>query len=150
MTATITIQELFQFILYLLGIGLLVYLIIFIKNVNSLILRAKQMVEQNEKEIDTTLKQLPGISTNVNHISGDVKELIETVSPDVSDLIKSTSSITNKLDDTSEKVFDAIDLVSESVTDTAVTIKDNIRNATDYITLFIEIIDIIKNVFKNR
>ena len=148
MTATITIQELLTFIIYLLGIGLLVYLIMLIKNANKLVLKARRIVEENEREIDTTLKQLPEISVNINDITEDVKKLIQTVSPEVRDLITNTSSITDKLDTTSEKVFDAVDLVSDSLSKTAITIQDNVRNITDYIKLIIEIIEIIKNALK--
>ncbi len=150
MTATITIQELFTFILYLLGIGLLVYLILLIKNVNKLITKARQIVEENTKEIDTSLKQLPDISTNINYITKDVKDLVEKTSPNLQDLMVNASSITNKLDTSSDKRFDAIDSVSDSVGHTAVTIKDNINNVTDYIVLIMDVIDIIKNALKNR
>lgn len=150
MTATITIQELFTFILYLLGIGLLGYLITLIRNANKLVSKARKMVEENEKEIDTSLKQLPEIIINVNSITEDTKELIEKVSPDVTDLIANANSITEKADSTGEKVFDAIDVVTDSVTEAAFAIEGNMRNIADYVQLLFEIIDIIRNSLKKR
>src|SRR5699024_8811704 len=115
-----------------------------------LVSKARKMVEENEKEIDTSLKQLPEIIINVNSITEDTKELIEKVSPDVTDLIANANSITEKADSTGEKVFDAIDVVTDSVTEAAFAIEGNMRNIADYVQLLFEIIDIIRNSLKKR
>ena len=75
MTATITIQDLLKLILYLLGIGVLGYLIILIKNV-TIVFQARRLAEKNEEEMDRVLKQLPGYSENINFISEETKALI--------------------------------------------------------------------------
>lgn len=150
MDASLTIQDLFKLILYLLGIGALVYLILFIKNLNSAMSNIKNIINQNNKEIDTTLKQLPHISQNINDISEGVKELIKEASPDAIDLVSNVNSITEKLDNTSTKVTEAIDEVSESITSTASTIENNVKNVSYYIELIMDIIDILKGAFKKK
>ena len=150
MNATITVKELLTFILYILGIGLLGYLIALVKNTNKIVSKAKNIIEENEEEINTTLKQLPDISTNANHISKDLKELLEDISPEVTGLAANANSITENLDATSEKVFNTVDIVSESISETALTIEHNVQNAADYIQLIMEIIDIVKNAFKGK
>lgn len=146
MTATLTIQDLFTFILYILGVGVLVYLIVLIKNLNKLVSNVKDLLKSNEKEIETTLNQLPGISKNLNCISEDTKELLESVSPEAKNIIYNTSSISKKVDNTSDKICNTIGIVSESVSSTASTIEYNVKNVNDYIELFVEIVEIIKNV----
>lgn len=150
MDATITVKELLTFILYILGIGLLGYLVVLIKNANKIISKARKILEENEEEIQTTLEQLPDISTNVNCISEDLRELIEDISPEVTDIVTNANSITEKLDDTSDNVLGAIDVVTESVTDAALAIESNVRNAADYIQLVMDIIEIVKNAFKGK
>lgn len=150
MNATITVKELLTFILYILGIGVLGYLIALVKNTNKIVSKAKNIIEENEEEIHTTLKQLPDISTNANHISKDLKELLEDISPEVTGLAANANSITENLDTTSEKVFNTVDIVSESISETALTIEHNVQNAADYIQLIMEIIDIVKNAFKGK
>ena len=68
MTANLTIQDLFKLILFLLGIGVMTYLILVLKNINKIISQAKKLTEDNMKELDTTIKQLPEITQNVNSI----------------------------------------------------------------------------------
>ncbi|NMB08260.1 MAG: DUF948 domain-containing protein [Tissierellia bacterium] len=150
MDATITVKELLNFILYILGIGVLAYLIAIIRNANKIIFKARKIIEDNEEEIDTTLKQLPDITTNVNDISEDLRELIEEVSPEITGLTTNVNSITERLDTSSEIVLDAVDTVSESVAETALHLGYNVRNAADYIELIMDIIEIIKNAFKGK
>lgn len=150
MDATITVKELLTFIIYILGIGLLGYLIALIKNTNKIVSKVRNIIEENQEEINTTLEQMPDISTNVNYISQDLKDLVEDISPEITGLTTNANSITEKLDTTSEKVFEAVDIVSESVAETALAIEHNVRNAADYIQLIMEIIEIIKNAFKGK
>lgn len=148
MTATLTIQDLFKFILYLLGIGVLVYLIVFIKNLNNLVSKVKELLNANQKEIDLTLKELPKVSGNISCITENTKEILDKVSPDVKDLISNVNSISKRIDGTSSKVCNAVEVVTDSMSSTASTVKDNIKNINEYIELIIEIIDIIKDGIK--
>ncbi|HHV47065.1 MAG TPA: hypothetical protein GXX53_09290 [Tissierellia bacterium] len=150
MTATLTIQDLFRLILYLLGIGALVYIIVLIKNLNNAITGIKNILNRNEKEIDTTIKQLPYIAQNINSISEEAKNFVKSVSPEAEKLVSNASSLSEKLDNTSSKVFNAINEVSESICSTATTIEHNIKNANDYIELIMDIIGIIKSALNRK
>lgn len=164
MDATITIQELLVMILYLLGIGLLGFLVALIKNINSTVSKAKKIVERNEEEIDESLKQLPGIFENVNSITENVdaitentasiteetKDLIKIASPEIEGIVSNANSMSEKAEHTTEKLANSIDLVTESALDTAFVIEDNLKNLSGYGQLILEIIEIIKNVIKNK
>lgn len=150
MTATLTIQDLFRLILYLLGIGALVYIIVLIKNLNNAITGIKNILNRNEKEIDTTIKQLPYIAQNINSISEEAKNFVKSVSPEAEKLVSNASSLSERLDNTSSKVFNAINEVSESICSTATTIEHNIKNANDYIELIMDIIGIIKSALNRK
>jgi len=144
MTATLTIQDLFKFILYLLGIGALTYLISLMKNINSIASDVKVLIKMNKEEIDTIIKELSITSQNISEITEQSKELIESVSPDAKELITNVNSISEKIDDTSEKIYQVVGQVNESINYTA----NKIRNINDYIDLFLELIDIIKSTIK--
>ena len=51
MTATITIEELLKFILFLLGIGVLGYLIVLLKNANNLVSQARRLARKTKKKL---------------------------------------------------------------------------------------------------
>ena len=55
------VQDLFKLILFLLGIGAGTYLILVLNKINKILGQAKDIVEMNLNEIDTTIKQLPDI-----------------------------------------------------------------------------------------
>lgn len=157
MDATITINELFSFVLYLLGIGLLFYMIILVRNINGIVVKARQIVDGREKEIDAALKEVPDIMSNTNnivsnvsHITDDTKELVEKVSPDITDILSNASSISKKVDTIGEKALESMELITESIFELAYAIEDNIRSISDYVYLILEIIDVVKNILKKK
>ena len=97
MTTPVTIEELFKFILFLLGIGVLGFLLVFLKNANNLVSQARRLAEKNEKELDRVLKNLPEISESINCILEDSKVLIGQNGPQLTDMISNLNSISEKL-----------------------------------------------------
>ncbi|MBU5437471.1 hypothetical protein KQI42_05595 [Tissierella sp. MSJ-40] len=157
MTATLTLQDLFKFILYMLGIGVGTYLVLILKNVNKILNQARTITEANEKSIDTTIKQLPEISENINGITKEAQVVLNQLTPEINGLVKNAnsisgniSSITENIDSTTNKVSGTIDTVSESISETALAFEYNVKNVSDYIQMFIEIIDIIKHSLKKK
>jgi ABC-type transporter Mla subunit MlaD len=146
MTTTLTLQDLFNFILYLLGVGVLIYLIVLIKNINSVASDIRHLLTSNRKEIDTLIKELSETVQNANTISNQSKEIITSVSSDAKKLVRNISSISEKLDSTSEKVYHVVGQVNESFTAT----KDAIKNINYYIDIIVELVDIIKNTIKKH
>ena len=151
MSANLTIQDLFKLILFLLGIGVLTYLILVLNNIKKILGQVSAMAESNIKEIDTTIKQLPEISQNINAITKEAKDTLINLTPEVNGLIHNINSISGKvegisnvIDDTTHKVGDTVGLVSDSIAETALAFKFNVKNATDYLTLIKDIIEIVK------
>lgn len=155
MSANLTVQDLFKLILFLLGIGVGVYLIMILANINKLIKHARAIAESNTKEIDTVIKQLPEISVNVNAITREAKTTLEKLSPEVNELLHNVNSISGKIenvasliDDTTSKVNETFDVVSDSIAETALAFSYNAKNATDYMKIIKEVIEIVRGYFK--
>ena len=62
MTANLTINDLFTLILFLIAIAIGIVLVLVLMKVNKILGNVKDVLEENSKEIDTTIKQLPDIS----------------------------------------------------------------------------------------
>lgn len=155
MSANLTVQDLFKLILFLLGIGVGAYLIMILANINKLIKQARTIAESNTKEIDTVIKQLPEISINVNAITREAKTTLEKLSPEVNELLHNVNSISGKIenvanliDDTTSKVNETFDVVSDSIAETALAFSYNAKNATDYMKIIKEVMEIVKGLFK--
>ena len=155
MNASLTIQDLFQLILFLLGIGVGTYLILVLNNVNKLLGQARVLAKANYNEIDTTIKQLPEISENINAITREAKTTLIKLTPEVDSLLHNINSIsgkvegiTNILDDTTQKVGDTVGLVSDSISETALAFKFNAKNVTEYLAILREILEIARRTLK--
>jgi septation ring formation regulator EzrA len=157
MNATLTIQDLFKLILFLLGIGALTYLILILKNLNKIISKADTIMESNVKEIDSILKQLPNISENVQSITKNVDNVLEELAPEINstvcninEITKDISSMTDSIENTTHKAYETFDIVAESISETAFSFQNNIKNFDGYLKLILDIIDSIKNIIKKR
>lgn len=155
MSANLTVQDLFKLILFLLGIGIGAYLIMILANINKLIKQARSITESNIKEIDTTIKQLPEISVNINAITREAKTTLVNLAPEVNELLHNVNSISGKvenvanlIDDTTSKVNETFDVVSDSIAETALAFSYNAKNATDYMKIVKEIIEVVRGLFK--
>lgn len=157
MGATLTVQDLFKLILFLLGIGALSYLIVVFKNINKILLKVNSFIETNEKNINTIVNQFPEISENINSITRTASTTIEEITPEVAELVTNVNEITEKIDSITEsidnttyKISETMDIVTDTVADTAYSLQDNIKNIDTYIKLILEVIDTIKGYLKKR
>ncbi len=155
MGATLTVQDLFKLILFLLGIGALIYLILILNNLNKILKTARETIESNKNEIDITIKQLPGISQNVNAITKETKIAIENIEPELSELLHNVNSISSKaeeivgiIDDTTQKVGDTVFIVSDSISQTADSFRFNVKNINDYMEIIKEVFEFIKKAIQ--
>ena len=154
MTANLTVQDLFKLVLFLLGIGVGAYLIMILGNVNKILKQVRTVTETNMKEIDTTIKQLPEITANVNAITKETKNTLVNLTPEINALLHNVNSISGKvenvanlIDDTTSKLNETFDVVSDSVAETALAFSYNAKNATDYMKIIKEVIELIKGLF---
>lgn len=155
MASNLTIQDLFALILFLLGIGALIYLILVLKNINRLLCQAKLLTESNMKELDTTIKQLPEISENINAITKETRTTLNKLTPEIDELLHNINSISGKvesateaIDNTTHKIVDTVDVLADSISETAIAIKYNVKDINTYIQIFKEILEFIKKALK--
>lgn len=157
MDANLTVKDLFTLILFLVGIGVGGYFILVLSKINKILGQAKDMIESNIKEIDTTIKHLPDISNNVNEITKEASRTITQIGPELSGLVHNINSIsdqaseiTNTVKATTDKVSETVDDVTNSITDTALAFQYGSKTFTDYINIFMEVFETIKNMINKR
>jgi methyl-accepting chemotaxis protein len=155
MDITLTLQDLLKLILFLLGIGVLSYLLLILRNVNKTVGQAQGMLEANAKELDTVIKQLPEITANINKLTSESTKLVSEMSPDISGLVHNVNGITSKIDDianivdkTGHTVEDTVGLFTDTLAETALAFQFNAKNVTSYIEIIKEIIDIVRSSLK--
>ena len=162
MDITLTLQDLLKLVLFLLGIGVLGYLLLLLRNINKIVGKAEEVIEANMSEIDATIKQLPDITHNVNNITSEANTLISSITPDLTGVVKNVNGITNKvdrlagvaddvanvIDSTGQKVGNTVDVLTDTIAETALAFQFNAKNVTSYIEMIKEIIEIAKDSLK--
>lgn len=155
MDVTLTLQDLLKLILFLLGIGVLGYLLLILRNVNKAIGQTQRLLEENTEELDSTIKQLPEITTNINKLTSETTKLVSEMSPDISGVVHNVNGITSKIDDianivdkTGHTVEDTVELLTDTIADTALAFQFNAKNVTSYIEIIKEIIEIVRSSLK--
>ena len=102
-----------------------VYLIIILVNASRSIKIIKNILNKNQQEIDSTLKNIPQLSENLVNVSGTLEKELKVV----------------------ENAIDNINETTQMTVDAAKTIKNDILGKTKSV---IELIDFIKRLFINK
>ena len=102
MQMAITLHDLLRIILYLAGAGALIYLALVLKNVLKSVNRFNDLLAENYKILDDTIKKVPSltenaleITENVNIITKDTQELMSASKPELEKVAKAAG---NKVD----------------------------------------------------
>lgn len=102
MNATIRLGDLGLFVLGTALLVLIVYAILFLKNLNDTMGVVKRLVEDNRNNIDSVLEQAPSIASNIESISSDLSHDVKAVQDTFDQIIGTTevavSSLTQNTD----------------------------------------------------
>lgn len=147
MNIAITLQEIMWIILFLVAVGVGIFLILAIKNIVGILKKVNTIVDDNEKSINTILTEAPIIMDNVNKITEDLQETIEVVTPSVTHIVSNVDTISTDITNTVEKVTYTVDVVGESVQETADMLKDSKKSISNYLNMIMEVAAVLKGIF---
>ena len=150
MNMTVNLQDLMMFVLFLLGIGLGVFLILAIKNMVGILKSVNNIIDENEKSINTILKEAPLILDNVNKITADVQHTIEEVTPSLASIVKNVDDISTDVTQTVDKVTHTVDVVGDSVEETLEMLEESRNSIANYLNIIIEIAAVLKGIFTKK
>lgn len=153
MSASLTIKDLFSLILFLLGIGIGVYLVLILSKFNKIISKASDIIEDNMSELDSTIKTLPEISYNVSEISRETNHAIKMLTPELEKVLRNTShisetvsGITDSVGDSTKKLEKTVDGVTDSVLGVASNFESSSKSLSSYVNYGIEMMDIMRDI----
>ncbi|HZK25982.1 MAG TPA: hypothetical protein VFD00_00370 [Thermoclostridium sp.] len=89
---TITWGDLFSVVLFILGIGVLFYLLLAIANLVGILKNVRRTLDKNKDNIDNTLDKLPEITKNVAKVTDILKEEMESIQKVIGDVGKISNS----------------------------------------------------------
>lgn len=115
MAVTISLNDVFTFILLVAGITLLVYLVITVGNINSVLKEIKYTLRKNKDNIDNTISSLPGIASNISAITGELQEGVQTIASTAEIIEKNIGKSSGKLTEKTEIALDYVQILSEVI-----------------------------------
>ncbi len=121
----VTWGDLIKIVLFLLGAGVLFYLLLAVANLVGILKSINKMLDSNREHIGKTLEKLPEITENVAKVSDIVKDEMESI----------------------QKIMGNIGKISDTAKDTAEMIKKDIVVKAKNL---LDIIDWIKKVFQDK
>lgn len=157
MDGSLTVNDLFKILLYLVGIGALGYLALVLRNVAKLVSKLTGIVNENEENINEIINEVPQISVNINSITKNADLAIKEMTPEINGIVKNANNITGKvgsLSDSAEqtilKALDTADITVDAIADAAYSLKFNVKNVNDYIQIIGDVIERVKEIIKKR
>lgn len=103
----INIKDLFLAILYLVGIGSLIYFIIMVNQLTKTLKNINFLIDRNKTSINKFCDKLPNISNNIEEISDNVKDISEVATEVTADAIVAKESIVSNY----ETIKDIINII---------------------------------------
>jgi len=115
MAVTISLNDTLIFLLSVTGIVLLVYLASTLSNINSILKDVKYIVSKNKTNIDSTISSLPEIASNIQGITGEVREGVQTIAATSVTIEKKLANSSGSISDKAEMTVDYVQIISELV-----------------------------------
>lgn len=125
MDGVVTWSDLIKIVLFLLGVGVLFYLLLAVSHLVGILKNINKMLDKNRESISNTIEQLPAITLNVAKVSDIIKEEMESL----------------------QKIVGNIGKISDAAKDTAEMLKNDIVVKAKNI---LDIIDWIKKLFSDK
>ncbi len=144
MSVTIDFDLLGNIILTILAILALVFLVLVLVKVNKLLKSVQEVLNKNSSNIDNVITKLP-------HLTDEATGLVENVNSVVTDpnlkmAIAKVNDTMTSVNSIADDVKDTVNYVGITAVDSVDTFGAGVASITDYSSLIMDVIDIVKNV----
>lgn len=144
MSITIDFNLLGNIIMSVLAILALIFLVLVLVKVNKLLGSVQEVLNKNSSNIDNVITKLP-------HLTNEATSLVENVNSVVTDpnlkmAIAKVNDTMTSVNSIADDVKDTINYVGITAVDSVDTFGAGVASITDYSSLIIDVIDIVKNV----
>jgi len=113
-TIMFSIKDLLMFILWGLLVGIFVYLIFILRRALKIVKQVNGIVDDNRQNIDNIIDVVPGLTKNVEDITGEISYDVSQFRGTVENISTSTESVTETMKD-NQSFMDGISSVMHTV-----------------------------------
>lgn len=145
---TINVDLLGNIILTILGIVALVFLVLLLKNLNSLVTKVQGVLDKNSDNLDQVIDKLPNIADQANTLVANVNTIV--ADPNLKMAIAKANDTMTNVKSITDDLRDTVNYVGVTAVDSVDTLGAGVASITDYSTLIMDVIDIARNVISGR
>ena len=144
MSITIDFNLLGNIIMSVLAILALIFLVLVLVKVNKLLGSVQEVLNKNSSNIDNVITKLP-------HLTNEATSLVENINSVVTDpnlkmAIAKVNDTMTSVNSIADDVKDTVNYVGITAVDSVDTFGAGVASITDYSSLIMDVIDIVKNV----
>ena len=140
MTIQINLDQLMNGVLILLGLAIGIALLLLILKLLRVLGRVDAILSSNQGSIDTTLKGLPVIVGNAEHITSDVGELTGRLKVSVADIASDAQGVTHIVHEGVSSLKDAMENIGAAAASRRA--KEQTGNTAAWLKLILKLIQI--------
>jgi|GEM_PF-6030219 len=147
MKTMISLGEMMLILLTIAGVAALVFVAIAMSKISSLASRTKQVLDENRLAIRETVKAMPGLVKETGETVADTKKTLDTVLPRTKVITANMESITTDGRETLDTVKRVTEVVGNGVKRTVHTIEEGMEETADGVRLIADMIRMVVSMF---
>ena len=143
-----TLTGLLVVILCIVAIVALVALIMVLFKLAKALGAVSEVLDQNKQELDSTLKNLPGITASLNSSMTEVNHLLVTSGPEISETLSEVRKTMTNVSKLSADATDTVEYVASSAIDTVESVTNGLATSASSLSYVREIVDVLRSIIK--
>lgn len=130
------------------GIVALVVLIQVLLKAGKIVSALSNVVEDNKKELDATLKELPELAANIKSTTASANQLLDANNANISESISAAKTTLVNASRISGDAADGFEYVATSIVDTADSLTSGLSESASKLGYIREIVDIVRSIIR--
>lgn len=144
MSLTIDFNLLGNIIISVLAILALIFLVLVLVKANKLLGSIQDVLNNNSSNIDSVIAKLPELTNGASNLVSNVNSIV--TDPNLKMAIAKVNDTMTSVNSIADDVKDTVNYVGITAVDSVDTFGAGVASITDYSSLIMDVIDIVKNV----
>ena len=144
MSITIDFNLLGNIIISVLAILALIFLVLVLVKANKLLGSIQDVLNNNSSNIDSVIDKLPELTNGASNLVSNVNSIV--TDPNLKMAIAKVNDTMTSVNSIADDVKDTVNYVGITAVDSVDTFGAGVASITDYSSLIMDVIDIVKNV----
>ncbi|WP_311481889.1 hypothetical protein [uncultured Anaerococcus sp.] len=144
MSITIDFYLLGNIIMSVLAILALIFLVLVLVKVNKLLGSIQEVLNKNSSNIDNVINKLPHLTNEATALVDNVNSVV--TDPNLKMAIAKVNDTMTSINSIADDIKDTVNYVGITAVDSVDTFGAGVASITDYSSLIMDVIDIVKNV----